>query len=82
MYHEKKKAVLYQQLKKQLNISDSQDTIGEVTRVKSPQKYDNVLSGLEMTRTNDESYLVAEILKKLVSHYGPSRVKTLNKIDC
>lgn len=81
VYHEKKKAILYEQLKKQLNISDSHESIGEVTRVKIPQKFDNVLSGLEITR-NDESYLLSEILKKLVNHFGPSRVKSINKIDC
>lgn len=52
-----------------------------MTGLKSQRRFDNVLSGLEITCVNDESYLVAEVLKKLVHYYGPSRVKTINKID-
>jgi hypothetical protein len=50
---------------------------------KIPQQFENVLAGEVSTNKNDdESYLLSEMLKKLVSYYGPSSLKTLNKIDC
>jgi hypothetical protein len=51
--HDKKKAVLYQQLKKQLNISDSEQSLEEVTGLKSEKVFDNVLTGLDFSRNND-----------------------------
>jgi hypothetical protein len=82
LHHQKKKGAVYLQLKQKLNLSDSLELTSEITRTKTPPVFDNVLSELELTGNNDESYLLNQMLKKLATLYGPSRLKTLNKIDC
>lgn len=40
-----------------------------------------MLLGIQLTENKDESYLVNEILVKLENHFGPSRMKTIEKLD-
>lgn len=41
----------------------------------------NILSKIQLTESRDESYCVQEVLKKLTSCFGPSRARTIEKLD-